>query len=1276
MKTILKILTYIIALVFGLILLAVILIQTSWFKDMAKKQIETIANQQLNGTLEIGEIDGTIIGSFYIKDISITQNKTSILFCNKISLDYNLMGILSKSIKINSAIIDTFSLKMSEMTDSSWNITQLLKTSDEVDTTSSAFDWNIEIGEFRINNSVISISVLDSTLAIPKNIKDINLSAKASILPEYKSLKIDDFSFFTESPDLSLKNLLLQVKLSGQLVEIPYLTISTAANKINFAGKYFIDNSQESKIDLATDPIDFSELKKFLPLVNLYGNPVIKLKGSYKNPGANIELSIIDNLQKAKLTAKINDLNSTPSYLTELEVNNINIGYWLKDSSMNTDINGSLKLDGSGTTLNQMNLMSDLSLNDSELLERNIEMLKLKLFIKDNNLELKLNLLSEFGEIVSNINFSDIDQIAKFNINTDVKNLNTAPLLLDNSLSSNLNFSLSASGTNFNPDKMNAIVSLFVDSSSFMKYSIDSVNSNFNINDGIYTVNQFKFVNDAALIKLDGKISPNKLNDIYFNVTTKDLTTLPQLEEIDNVKINGNISGQVNGQLDSLSVKVNYNFNDIVFQTNSAEVFIGEFDLLKLGNSLSANLNSSIENINISETLVKNVQLDAHYLDNEIKSNLGIDLNENASASINSIVKIDSVVSVILPQFQLSLSDSVWSNFSDSIKFTINENNYRINNFNLSNKNQSIYLDGTITPDKNDLELSIDNLNIFQLLKIIDDKVDASGIIDAELIIGGNFAKPTVDGKIDILNLTYQDKGIGDLDSKFTLADEILIWDIELDNYGNKIISDGFIPFIINADSSQSMIPGNQQFNVNLKIDSLELNNYSALINEVNEMEGLVISDFKLYNTLNELKGNGYFRVNNANFESEILGVIYDNININLEADSQKFYIREFEINNDEGKLIIDGFAGYDGGLLAGKINQLKIDFEAKDFEIIQSQNLEVKIDGKLQLRDKGDEGIIDGRISILRSKVYLPYFTNAVSGKDYDQNKPILIKELEKNNISKDAENLSSIKTVSDSLDQPEFISNINGQFTLSIPRNTWITSPDMNIELSGEIDVIKNLESIELFGAINTVRGQFAIYGKEFSIVEGNINFSGGKELNPNLNIILEYIFRSADRTKKNLELIIEGSAQNPKLTFSLDGSNIDEGNAISYLLFGKSIDQLTQSQQNDVSNSEANFAKTLAGNLLAAQLSSTVGGALGLDVIEISGNEGWQQASLTAGKYLTDDLYVSYERGFGSSETNEVNPRIVTMEYQLTKFLYFQLVEGNDKTSGFDVVIKFAW
>jgi autotransporter translocation and assembly factor TamB len=108
--------------------------------------------------------------------------------------------------------------------------------------------------------------------------------------------------------------------------------------------------------------------------------------------------------------------------------------------------------------------------------------------------------------------------------------------------------------------------------------------------------------------------------------------------------------------------------------------------------------------------------------------------------------------------------------------------------------------------------------------------------------------------------------------------------------------------------------------------------------------------------------------------------------------------------------------------------------------------------------------------------------------------------------------------------------------------------------------------------------------------------------------------------------------------------------------------------------VKSSNEDLAKTLAGNLVAAQLQNSIGNALGMDVIEIKGENSWKQASLTAGKYLTDDLYVSYEKGFGNSEMGEVNPSIVTLEYGILEFLFFQLVEGNDKTAGFDFIFKF--
>jgi len=59
---------------------------------------------------------------------------------------------------------------------------------------------------------------------------------------------------------------------------------------------------------------------------------------------------------------------------------------------------------------------------------------------------------------------------------------------------------------------------------------------------------------------------------------------------------------------------------------------------------------------------------------------------------------------------------------------------------------------------------------------------------------------------------------------------------------------------------------------------------------------------------------------------------------------------------------------------------------------------------------------------------------------------------------------------------------------------------------------------------------------------------------------------------------------------------------------------------------------------------------------------------------GKYITNDLFVIYQRGFGETEDDEITPETITLEYELNKLLFFRLQGGSSKTSGFDVILKF--
>jgi translocation and assembly module TamB len=454
MKKTLKIVAYFFASAIGLILLMVIFTQTVWFKNIARNKIENIVNEQLNGTLKIEEIGGTIFGGLIISDIRIEQNDSTLLYCKEVALDYNLLGILSNSIKINSVIIDSIYLSLNQDNDSTWNVMQLIKLQKE-DTASTSIDWNIDVDKIKINNSNVYIATIDACSLIPHKIKNINFEAAAFISHEHKQFSINHFALETENPDFELEDILLSANLSGSKLDIPNAVIKTLLNKIQISGEYYTDDTDKSIIHIKTDPIQFDEFKEFLPNLNLNGNPTLTLVGEYFNSDAEFEIIIIDKLQTAKLKAKISDINTVPLYNAQLYINNIDVGYWLNDSSKSTNINGLISVVGSGTSIEELNLDSEIKIYDSELLHRKLDSINLNATVKNDNIQLKLKLISEFGQIDGNADVVGFNDVQRFKVNTEMKKINLAPLLLNEGLQSNLNLTIAASGNKLNYEKMN-----------------------------------------------------------------------------------------------------------------------------------------------------------------------------------------------------------------------------------------------------------------------------------------------------------------------------------------------------------------------------------------------------------------------------------------------------------------------------------------------------------------------------------------------------------------------------------------------------------------------------------------------------------------------------------------------------------------------------------------------------------------------------------------------------------------------------------------------------
>jgi translocation and assembly module TamB len=255
-----------------------------------------------------------------------------------------------------------------------------------------------------------------------------------------------------------------------------------------------------------------------------------------------------------------------------------------------------------------------------------------------------------------------------------------------------------------------------------------------------------------------------------------------------------------------------------------------------------------------------------------------------------------------------------------------------------------------------------------------------------------------------------------------------------------------------------------------------------------------------------------------------------------------------------------------------------------------------------------------------------------------------------------------------------------LRGEIKIKIPRNTWIRGPELNAEIEGALDFNQEgAQQFSLFGPLNIIRGNYELFGKRFDISSGQIIFQGDP-YSPQFALEAKHVFRApgGDREKKSVEVKISGSLTNPQIQFLRGGEPLDEKNALANLLFGVDFDQLFYSQGKEIEtelgksgdNYAAAAAKGLISGLVSHELAKSLGRSLNLDVIEFQGAGDFSQTSVLVGKYITNDLFISFSQ--------EPEGRVVSLELELFKFLFLQAAHGGEENrkTGFDFIWKVDW
>src|SRR5918996_21955 len=90
----LQVLAFVCTLIVGVASMAVIVTQTTWFKEWLRAFIVRQAEDYVNGRLTIGRLDGNLFFGVELEDIDVSQNGKTVVGIKDVGLDYNVFTVI------------------------------------------------------------------------------------------------------------------------------------------------------------------------------------------------------------------------------------------------------------------------------------------------------------------------------------------------------------------------------------------------------------------------------------------------------------------------------------------------------------------------------------------------------------------------------------------------------------------------------------------------------------------------------------------------------------------------------------------------------------------------------------------------------------------------------------------------------------------------------------------------------------------------------------------------------------------------------------------------------------------------------------------------------------------------------------------------------------------------------------------------------------------------------------------------------------------------------
>lgn len=1272
-----------------MLLLAAIplLLQTRPFKNRLASFVEATVSKSLDATVAIGRIDGNFFTKLHVSDLILASEQDTIAAISALSLVYSPRHLLQKKIVFSSIVIDSSYLHIIQHADSSWIFRRhpaaQKQTVKSKPRESKPFAWTIQVDDCRLTNLNATITALDSL--IPRHIDALSFELNGLYSEAKKRLNLSRLSLATTSPDIQIRNLVFQFEQDTSGIVLNNFQIDSRLNRIFAEVICAPDSSRRGMASVSTEPIDFSEFQFILPALSIKGQPSIKLESRLDNDRLYARLFIQNRQTKVSLAADINNFSSLlgdsiskePTYHLTSTFRNVNLSEWTPHLSSEIVLNGNMDISGKGITISSADVSAIMNFYRCEIKNHTIDSLFGRARYFNGQGTAKLRLASSMGRAHIDANISNLFAKPRYQANITARAVDLAPAFSDSTMASDLNFDLFVSGTSFRLDDLVGSAELIMHSSRIYDVEVDSLDVRAAMAAHSIDILSFQAQSKVAQVRAGGHIGLLSNSDVTIHLTSDNLTALNRLLNADSLAGSIHLTAHVTGDPDSLHVSTSLKADSLLFNEFSIEALSITADIENRKNNFFSTAIAEVHQLGYGKMMFQDINLQTGLSPEKIDLHAELRHHQDIRARLYGEYWLNELPIIYLKQLDVDVRENRWRGGSDSTSIVFNKGEYIVTNLQIQNiiddsVAAEIYADGTIRTDgPEDFLLRIHNFHLAPLGQFWKEHQEIDGLVNLELVFSGTAEHPELSVRTSIEDVLYKNFPLKKLQGNLFYKDEKLAADLLVIPRTDSLLLTGYIPAGFSLAERTFTLYDSRPFDLSLKASDVPIQNLAPLKQWFNKYSGFLSFDIHAENTLADMMPRGFIMLENGQLRNEEIGLAVDNLNTKINIQPGSILLEKFSAQQNKGTIDITGSAALHDRILPGIVHALQLNIRANDFYLSQKSEHEVQIDSDINISGPLDSLRMAGTLEVLRASIYRPAITKRKSAVKNPQI-PLLVAALSAVEPELSSANTTIVIEAKRPAPAPPIMQNLRGTLKIKMPKNIWIKDDNLRVEIGGDVDLIKNAEFFELFGAVNILRGQYDFLARRFKLAEGTIRFQGGEKINPTVDVTAEYTFRDSNRNKKTVSLIVADRALSPEITFKLDDADITEGEAFSYILFNRSLQEVG-SQNGQGSPQTGDLATDLVYGMMSADLTRRFSQQLGVDYIEIKGRDNLGAATFIVGKYITPNLFMSYEHSIGTLEEDQ-SPRVVTVEHQLRKYIFLQLVSGDTKTSGADIILKF--